>query len=98
MEPNQQEIITQTLDDLYRVLIPHPLRKQLNWELGTELTFVVSKNSLEFSAQEGGAYLIDDYGRVKLSKDLIATMGWNAGDKISILPQVSSKSVIFARE
>ena len=95
MQPNKQESTNATIDDLLRVLIPHSLRKQLNWEPGMALTFAVSKNGIEFSAHEGGAYLIDDFGRVKISKDLMETMGWNVGDKIDILPQVSGKGVVL---
>ena len=84
MQPNEQESASGTIDDLFRILIPHSLRKQLNWEPGMSLTFVVSKTSLEFSAQEGGAYSLDDFGRITLSQDLMATMGWSVGSKVDI--------------
>ena len=94
MTTNEQR--TCTIDDLFRVLIPHSLRKELNWEAGTELTFAVSKKGIELSAQNGGALSLDDFGRVTLSQDLMETMGWKVGCKIAIMPLEIINGVILA--
>ena len=97
MKTNEQNKVTSTIDDLSRVLIPHSLRLQLNWETGMKLTFAVSQEALEFSAHQGGAFALDDFGRITISQDLMETMGWKVGEKVTILPLEICNGVAIAQ-
>lgn len=97
MKTNNEFQTVRTIDDLNRVVIPHSLRKQLNWETDVELTLVVSKMGIEFLEQEGGEYSLDAFGRMVLSNDLMGTMGWNAGDNVVITDPVVGKGVMLSR-
>ena len=97
MKANNEFQTVRIIDDLNRVIIPHNLRKQLNWETDVQLTLVVSKMGIEFLTQEGGEYSLDAFGRIVLSNDLMETMGWNAGDEVVITSPVVGNGVMLSR-
>ena len=86
MENTNNMFKTCTIDEANRVLLPADLRNQQNWEAGTTLTVFanLTEKFVEFLKQDVGQYMIDSHGRIKLTDDLKASMGWNTGDKLHV--------------
>ena len=73
-----------TVDELRRVLLSQALREQLGWTPNMALSVMVTTAHVEFYAQEGGAFPLDDFNRVTITHDIMEAMDWNVCDKVQI--------------
>ena len=86
---------TCTMDELGRVLIPGSMQKQLGWRPRQELTIHINRSmqSVEFFAQPGGMYKLDEHNRVKVDPGTRMGLGWGKADKFILDINESTSSI-----
>jgi len=85
-----------TLDDVYRLLLPAAVRNPVGFKPGDTLHAITSEDGktvrLE-KATEVTGIVIDNLGRINLPKALRQAMDLCAGDKFNVMPSYNGNSI-----
>ena len=74
------------MDQHGRVLLPHRLLTKANWHISNKFSSVINfEEKLIILARDNkGKIKLDNYSKMKISKDVYKKLNWNPKDKLAI--------------